>query len=85
MFELFFLGVLVIGGAVFLLKLLFSLLGLVFAGVGIVLKMVLTLFFGLFLLPLGAVFSGGFFITVLVLLGLGLLIREKKPEGTYRD
>ncbi len=85
MFELLFLGFVFVLGGVLLLKSFFFILGLIFTSVGFAVKIIFTVLFGVILLPLGTLFSAGFFITVLVLIGLGALIRERKPRNYSRE
>ncbi len=84
MFELLFLALIVITGGVLMLKVLFFLLGLVFTSVGFFLKILVTGIFGLLLLPLGALFSGGFLFIIAAFIALGALIRERAPEERRR-
>jgi len=64
---------------IFVLKFLFFILSLLFASVGLVLKLVITIVFGALLLPLvGVLFSGGFIVFLFLFMGLGALIGEKK-------
>ncbi len=84
MFELLFLGMILIMGGLLILKVLFLLLGLIFTGVGFFLKIILTVVFCVIFFPLaatvlGVVFSGGFFIVLMILIGLGALVGEKNP------
>jgi len=83
MIELTFLALLVIFTGIFILKFLFFILGLIFTSVGLFLKVILTLVFGLILFPLGTaalgvLFSGGFIVFLLIFMGFGALISEKK-------
>lgn len=83
MFELFALGALLIFTFVFAFKFLFFLLGLIFGGVGLLLKLILTIVGGVLIFPvavivLGALFSGGGLILLLIFAGLAALVGEKK-------
>jgi len=89
MFELMILAFVLIFGGVFILKVLFFLLGLVFTGVGFFLKVILTVVFGVLLFPIGAavlgvLFSSGFFFVLVVLMGIGALLGERK-RPRHRD
>lgn len=88
MFELIFLGVLLLMGGVLTIKILLFLLGLIFVSAGFLFKFLFTLVFGIFLFPLvalvfGTVFSGGFLLFILLLTGLLTLLSEKRPREKY--
>jgi len=81
--ELIVLALLVMFSGIFVLKFLFFILGLIFAGVGFFLKLILTIVFAVLLFPLGAaalgvLFSGGFVVLLIVFMGFGALIGENK-------
>jgi hypothetical protein len=85
MFELLFCGLVIFMGGMLILKVLFFLLGLIFAGLGFFIKILLAavcciLLFPVGVLVLGTVFSGGFLVFVLGAVGLAALMSEKKPE-----
>jgi hypothetical protein len=83
MIELMVLAFIIIFSGIFVLKFLFFVLALLFSGVGFFLKLVLTLVFCVLIFPLGlallgVLFSGGGLVFLLIIMGLGALISEKK-------
>lgn len=79
MFELIFLAFLFIFGGIFILKFLFFFLGLIFSGIGLFIKIILTIVFAVLLFPLGAtllgvLFSGGFILLLLGFISIGALV-----------
>ncbi|MDA3958326.1 hypothetical protein [Oceanispirochaeta sp.] len=83
MIELMLLAFIIIFSGIFVLKFLFFVLALLFSGVGFFLKLVLTLVFCVLIFPLGlallgVLFSGGGLVFLLIIMGLGALISEKK-------
>lgn len=79
MFELAFLAFLFIFGGIFILKFLFFFLGLLFSGIGLFIKIILTVVVGVLLFPVGAtllgvIFSGGFILLLLGFISVGALI-----------
>ena len=82
MFELLFIAFLLLFGGLFILKALFFLLGMIFAGVGVLLKVILAVVFGVIFFPVGAavlgvVFSGGFLVFLLIATALGALFSDR--------
>ena len=87
MFELLFFALLVFIGGTFILKVLFFIMGMAFAGLGFLIKMIIAvlccvLFFPLILLVVGTVLSGGFLVFILGAVALAALISEGKQD-TY--
>ena len=86
MFELLVLcwmSALLIFTIAFAFKFMFFILGLLFGGIGLILKLVFMLIGGILIFPvallvLGALFSGGGLILVLVIAGLVSLVGERK-------
>jgi hypothetical protein len=84
MFELLFLAFLFIFGGIFILKFLFFFLGLLFSGIGLFIKIILTVVVAVLLFSLGAtllgatllgvLFSGGFILLLLGFISIGALV-----------
>lgn len=79
MFEIVFLAFLLICGGLFVLKCLFFLIGLLFSGIGLFIKVILTVIVAVLLFPVGAtvlgvLFSGGLIVLLLGIITVGALV-----------
>lgn len=79
MFELTFLALFFIFGGILALKLLFFLVGFLFSGIGILVKIILTTVLIVVLFPFGAavlgvLFSGGLALLLVAFVSIGALL-----------
>jgi len=88
MFELFVVAAAVFFGGVYLFKFLFFLMGLIFSGVGFLIKALITgalaiVFFPVVMLLAGGLLSSGLVVFILIGALIGALGRKNERQRSY--